>query len=174
VLVLTKPIGSGVLTSAAKAGKISEDDLKECIEVMVELNAAAGAAALEAGAHAATDITGFGLIGHAFEMAEGSKVTIELDAGAVPLMAGVVEMAKSKCLTRAHKSNLAYVGDRLIAGGIDELLVAILADAQTSGGLLIAVEPGRAKALVEAGALSHSWRVVGRVTSEGRSSLRLR
>ncbi len=148
VLVLTKPIGSGVLTTAAKKGLISESDLAEAIDVMTDLNRGACEAALEVGVHAATDITGFGLIGHAHEMAEASGVTIEIDAKSVPLMARTFELARGGTVTRAAASNLEHLGDRFAAKGVDETLVKVLADAQTSGGLLLAVGADRAAALV--------------------------
>src|SRR5262249_10583638 len=87
-LILTKPIGSGVLTTAAKKGLISEADLAECIAVMAQLNKAASEAMQAVGVHAATDITGFGLLGHAFEMAEASGVSLHLHASKVPLLEG--------------------------------------------------------------------------------------
>ncbi len=155
VLVLTKPLGSGTLTTAAKQGKISDADLAEAIDVMIELNAGACDAAREVGinvddgVHAATDITGFGLIGHAHEMAEASAVTIQLDPEAVPVMGRVMELASAGVVTRAAKSNLEHVGERLENRGADETLIMVLADAQTSGGLLLAVAPGRAESLVE-------------------------
>jgi len=148
VLVLTKPIGSGVLTSAAKAGKIGEDDLAEAIEVMIDLNAGAAEAALAVGARGVTDITGFGLIGHAFELADASGVSVELVADKVPLLAQAWTLAKQNILTRAHKSNLEYLGDRFVASAVDETLIGVLADAQTSGGLLIAVAEDRVDELV--------------------------
>jgi selenide,water dikinase len=147
-LVLTKPIGSGILTSAAKADRITLEDLAETIDVMVDLNAGACAAMLDVGVHAATDVTGFGLIGHAHEMAGGSGVTIGLIASEVPLIDGALRFARAGVLTRAHRSNLEYVGDRLDPGAVEQVLVGVLADAQTSGGLLIAVAADRTDALV--------------------------
>ncbi len=150
VLVLTKPIGSGILASAAKVGEISAADFQETIDIMTELNAGACTAMLEVGVHAATDITGFGLLGHAHELAHGSGVTVEIDSGRVPLLAKALELADGGIITRAYASNLEYLGDRLLAEGADELLVDVLADAQTSGGLLIAVAPDRVDALLAA------------------------
>ncbi len=150
VLVLTKPIGSGVLTSAAKAKKIADSDLAEAIDVMVELNAGACDAMLEVGVHSVTDISGFGLIGHAHEMADASGVTIEIEADRVPLMKQVLTLAGKGILTRAHRSNLEYLADRFSAAETDETLVKVLADAQTSGGLLLAVSPDKTDRLVEA------------------------
>ncbi len=173
VLVLSKPIGSGVLTSAAKAGDIDEGGLAEAVAVMIDLNAAASEAAIEVGARGVTDITGFGLIGHAFELAEASGVTIELEAGKVPLLDQTISLAKRKMLTRAHKTNLAHLGDRVVASGVDETTLAVLADAQTSGGLLIAVGEDRADELV-AGLKKRGTKsaaVVGRAVPKGASVL---
>ncbi len=149
-LVLTKPIGSGVLTSAAKAGKIKQADLEEAIDVMTDLNAGACTAMLDVGVHAVTDITGFGLIGHAHEMALAGDMTVTLDASSVPLLQQTMKWAGKGLLTRAYKSCLAFVGDRLSANGVDQTLVHVLADAQTSGGLLIAVPPDRTARLLDA------------------------
>ncbi len=153
-LILTKPIGSGVLTTAAKKGLIEESDLVEAITVMCQLNAAAAAAMVANGASAATDITGFGLVGHAFEVAEASGVSLTIRASKVPLLAGAVELAARDCLTRAHKGTLEHVGTMLRAENIDSTLLGVLCDAQTSGGLLIAIAPERAAVLL--GALHQS------------------
>ena len=148
VLVLTKPIGSGTLTTAAKKNEISQDDLAGCIDVMVELNASASGAMMAVGVNAATDVTGFGLLGHAFEVSSASNATLNIRAADVPLMAGAYELAKKGIVTRAHKTNLAYVGRRLRLDMADQTLVHLLADAQTSGGLLIAVAADRRDRLV--------------------------
>lgn len=173
VLVLTKPIGSGVLTTAAKKGLIAEADLAEAIDVMTDLNRGACEAALEVGVHSATDITGFGLIGHAHEMAEASGVTIELDAKSVPLMARTMGLARGGTITRAAGSNLEYLGDRFTSKGVDETLVKILADAQTSGGLLLAVARDRADALVAALKKRHTRAaaVIARVVPKSRNTI---
>ncbi len=147
-IVLTKPIGSGVLTSAAKAGKISEDDLAQAIDVMTDLNAGACEAMLTIGVNAVTDITGFGLIGHTHELADAGGVTVELQSSAVPLLDQTLELARNKMLTRAHKSNLEYLGDRFVSKNVEDTLVHVLADAQTSGGLLISVAEDKVDALV--------------------------
>ncbi len=173
-LVLTKPLGSGVLTSAVKSGKMPASDLAQAIAVMIHLNDGAATAALNVGAHSATDITGFGLIGHAFEMAAASNVTITLDTAAVPLMAETLKFARAGVLTRAHKSNLAYVGDRFRNDAADDVLVKVLADAQTSGGLLIAVASDRCDALLAALQSAHTpcSAIVGFVTDVSPFALR--
>lgn len=174
-LVLTKPIGSGVLTSAAKAGRIDDAELKEAVDVMIDLNAGACDAMLEAGVHAATDITGFGLLGHAYEMADGSGVSITIDAAAVPLLQRTRELAGEGVLTRAHRATLEHLGGRLDATGVDETLVSVLADAQTSGGLLIAVANERCADLVAALRRRHTTAsaIIGRVTGPASHALRV-
>ena len=155
VLVLTKPIGSGVLTSAAKGGMIPQEDLAETIDVMTDLNAGACAAMLEIGAgadgvHGVTDVTGFGLLGHAHEMASASKVTIEIDGSKVPLLTDALRFANMGIITRTHRTNLDFIGAGFACTCPDEVLTNVLADAQTSGGLLISVTPEKADALIEA------------------------
>ena len=176
VLVLTKPIGSGVLTSAAKKGTIPESDLDEAISVMTALNKEAAEAMMTIGVHAATDITGFGLLGHAFEMAEGAQLTIKMSAADVPLMSQVKDLAGQGILTRAHQATRKHLGDRLQIDAVDEVIVNVLADAQTSGGLLISVAPEKADRLVdtirENGGQTAT--IIGEVTDRGQHAIVLR
>lgn len=176
VLVLTKPIGSGVLTTAAKAHKIDAHELAEAIEVMTALNDGACAAMLEIGVHSATDVTGFGLLGHAFEMADGAGVTIEIEGGSVPLMAGAIDLARGGSLTRAHKACLEHLGKQLDAASADETLVKVLADAQTSGGLLISVAEARAPELLDALMRQKTTcaAAVGRVLQRGEQAIKVK
>lgn len=174
-LVLTKPIGSGTLTSAAKNGTIPEADLAEAIHVMTCLNRGARDAMVAVGAHAATDITGFGLVGHAYEMAAASGVTLHISAAAVPLMARALELAREGILTRAHKGTLAHLGDQLSTKDVDPVLVNLLCDAQTSGGLLIAVAADHADALLNAlrAGKTPCAAIIGEVVSSEASAIRL-
>jgi selenide,water dikinase len=149
VLILTKPLGTGTLTSAAKKDLIAESELAECIESMITLNRAACEAMVAVGVNACTDVTGYGLIGHAFEMADASGITIELEASAVPLMRQAHDLAKRGVLTRTHHATLGHLGARLDVAGVDETLVSVFADAQTSGGLLISVAPDRLDSLMQ-------------------------
>lgn len=142
-LILTKPIGSGTMCNAGKSGRIPPADLAETIAVMTQLNAAAARVAGEVGAHAVTDITGFGLIGHAGEMAEASGVTVELFAGTVPLIRQARELAAAGIVTRTWKTNLENLGSAFRQEGVAEDLLKLLADAQTSGGLLMSVAAAR-------------------------------
>jgi len=150
VLVLTKPLGTGFVTTASKKGRCPDEVLARAVAGMTQLNAV-GRDALNAagGASSVTDVTGFGLAGHATEMAEGSGVTIEIDLAALPRIEGSGELAEAGFITRATKTNREFVGDRLeIRAGADPLALEFLFDAQTSGGLLIAVHPDRADRLV--------------------------
>jgi selenide,water dikinase len=149
-LVLTKPLGSGILTSACKSGKLPPEQLREAIDVMTALNKAARDAAVAVGVSACTDITGFGLVGHAYEMAEGSNVSIVLSAGQVPLMQRTLQFARQGVLTRAAKTTRTYIGEKLaVDPRVEEPLAGVLMDAQTSGGLLLSVPAARCDALVD-------------------------
>jgi len=149
-LVLTKPIGSGVIVSAAKKGKIDDDELAATIAVMTQLNRGGRDAMVAVGVSAATDISGFGLVGHAFEIADASGVTVELDTASIPLLPRTLELARKGFLTRAYKSTIGHLGDRLQASGAEPTLVNVLCDAQTSGGLLICIPEERSAKLVTA------------------------
>jgi selenide,water dikinase len=167
VLVLTKPLGTGFITTAAKKERCPAATLEAAVASMVQLNAV-GRDALRAsgGAHGLTDITGFGLLGHAAELADGSGVTIELESGALPAIEGVRDLAGPTFHTRASKTNRAYVeGRSRIEPDADPIGVELAFDAQTSGGLLISVDPDHLDRLLaglaERGAAAAA--VVGRV-----------
>jgi selenide, water dikinase len=139
-LSLTKPLGIGVLNSWHKAtGQVSD----AAIEVMTTLNAAASRQALAAGITCVTDVTGFGLLGHLFKLARASGVTAVIDHTAVPYIEGAREIAKSGYMPGGSKRNLDWVRPHTDPGSLDEDELLLLADAQTSGGLLVAGElPG--------------------------------
>jgi selenide,water dikinase len=174
-LVLTKPIGSGVLTSTAMKGLIEQGDLAQTIEVMIHLNRSGRDAMIEAGASAATDVTGFGLVGHAFELADASSVTLEIEAAAVPLLERTMEFAGQGIVTRMHRDTLSHLGEKLLVRNVDPVLVNVLCDAQTSGGLLISVPQDRTDALLMSlkrnGAPCAA--VIGRVGPFDRHAVRL-
>ncbi len=146
VLLLTKPIGSGIVTTAIKRGIAPAPLVDRAIEVMSGLNRAAGEALAESGEiHALTDVTGFGLLGHAWEMASGSRVLLRLRAGAVPVLDGVHDLAAKDVVPGGSKANLRWVEPNVrFADGLAPTLPIVLADAQTNGGLLAAVGPARA------------------------------
>lgn len=169
VLVLTKPIGSGVLTTAAKAGLCTREQLEEAWMHMATLNARAGEAVTAANnVHACTDVTGFGLLGHSYEMASGSGVTIVLEGEKLPLMSGARALAGMGILPAGVYRNMDYVGAHLRqAQTAVQALVDLAADPQTSGGLLVALPPADAHKLVEALRPFAPWStVVGRVTGQ--------
>jgi selenide,water dikinase len=139
-LSLTKPIGTGILNAMHKAtGEVSP----AAVDVMTTLNAAASRAALDAGVRCATDVTGFGLLGHAFKLARASGVTAVIDHRAVPLIEGVAAAQRAGYLPGGSRRNLAWVTPHADFGTLSDEVLLLLADAQTSGGLLVAGEiPG--------------------------------
>ncbi len=148
-LWLTKPIGTGVLTTAHKNGDIAPEDLASAVASMVALNQAAARAAAAAGLHAATDVTGFALVGHAHEMAERSNVAIRIDAAAVPLLPGARAHAERGVSFGGLERNTAYfVGEGHVRFDekLDDATRRLMLDPQTSGGLLIGVPTGHAAA----------------------------
>ena len=152
-LVLTKPIGTGVLTTALKRDLATVADLAPAVQSMTTLNAGAARAMLATGVHAATDVTGFGLLGHLHNMLNASGVSAELDASAVPLLPHAAELAERGGgaipggTTRNRDALDAHV---TFAASVNETMRVLLFDAQTSGGLLIAVAANRADALIAA------------------------
>ena len=149
VLLLTKPLGSGILSTAIKRGIATKEQVDRIVEVMSALNRAAGEAlAASGGVHALTDVTGFGLLGHAWEMAEGSRVALRLRAAAIPVLEGVHELAAKGVVPGGSRANLEWVTPNVsFAAGLPATLPIVLADAQTNGGLLAAVDPARADAV---------------------------
>jgi len=149
VLVLTKPLGTGFITTANRAGKCPEDTLKAACASMARLNKDASEHAVALGAKAATDITGFGLAGHALEMALASDVTIELTLERLPLLPGVEVLAKKGHHTRANATNRAHAESSLSLVECEKnSRVEFLFDPQTSGGLLVAIDAPHADELV--------------------------
>jgi selenide,water dikinase len=149
-LVLTKALGTGFVTTAHRAGHCPEDTLKAACASMIQLNDAGRDAMLAAGAHSATDITGFGLAGHAYGMAKGSGVTLVLELSRLPLLPGADKLARRPYLTRATATNAAYVAEGLrVEGEPDPVRMEFFYDAQTSGGLLISVPAASAESLVD-------------------------
>ena len=146
VLVLTKPLGAGAVATALKRGLASEALVARAVEVMTTLNATAAEQARAAGAHALTDVTGFGLLGHAHELAEASGLAAEIDAGAVPAIEGVLELLEGEqAIAGGSRRNRADAdGFTSWAGAVPEARRRLVCDAMTSGGLLAAVPAERA------------------------------
>ena len=152
VLFLTKPLGSGILTTARRNDAITAVELEPAIAIMATLNRAAALAFDGLEIHAATDITGFGMLGHLAEMTLGAHLGAVVDASAVPIMDGVFSLAESGNVPGGSRANLrhALANGTVFAATVSETLQLILADAQTSGGLLVAVAPNDASAYLEA------------------------
>ncbi len=174
VIVLTKALGTGIVLTAVKGRQAPADVLEAAVASMVRLNAEAARIAVDAGARGATDVTGFGLLGHLGRMATESAVDVVIEVAAVPVLPGVRELAAAGIVPGGTGRNRAWVGERLDAAGVDELDVTILADAQTSGGLVFGVDPAAAPdVLSRLLASGHDAAVVGRVRSgTGRLELR--
>ncbi len=166
VLVLTKPLGVGVTTTAIKRGECPPAVAAVAIESMTRSNAMAARVAIDAGATGATDVTGYGLLGHLARMAEESHVDVTLAVDLVPLFDGVAELAAAGLVPGGTQRNLEFVEPRLRRGGTDEVTVLLLADAQTSGGLLFGATPDAASAAVaELNAGGHRAAIVGWATA---------
>ncbi|MBN1264729.1 MAG: selenide, water dikinase SelD [Anaerolineales bacterium] len=151
VLILTKPLGLGIIATAVKSGLAEEETASEAAKVMAALNREAGEVMVEAGANACTDITGFGLLGHLREMAASSGVDVLLSAKDVPVLEGVEDLAAAGAIPGGTLNNLAFVNDNVRFGeGVSRTKQLILADAQTSGGLLISLPEDRAEMLLAA------------------------
>jgi selenide,water dikinase len=149
-LVLTKALGTGILSTAAKRGILPEAERHELTASMTTLNLAASRAALAAEARCATDITGFGLLGHATHIAQASGVTVQLHVATVPLLSGTRAMIERGALTGGAARNVAYLEPLVDWGRTTDEMRAVLVDPQTSGGLLVALKPERVSAFVAA------------------------
>ncbi len=149
ILFLTKPLGTGIIATALKAGRAPASIVEGAIQTMLTLNRAAteAFATLPHGAvHGCTDVTGFGLVGHACEMAAASKVTIQIRADRVPLLAGVTVLVAGNVPGGGRTNAQHFASSLRVDAGLDPDLVQILHDPQTSGGLLVAVDPAQARA----------------------------
>lgn len=149
VLVLTKPLGGGLLISAYKAEEASEDEVEAMVTTMKALNAVACEVMLEVGINACTDITGFGLLGHGMEMALASKVTLSFQAEKIPLLPGALDHAQAGLMPAASVQNKQYVSSTVrLEGRLSDDLMDVLYGAETSGGLLISLPRKKADSLL--------------------------
>jgi selenide,water dikinase len=144
VLILTKPLGTGILSTAAKNGKLASGHLAALVESMTTLNAVASRVAIALDSHCATDVTGFGLLGHASHIARASRVGIRIDRAAIPLLPGTRDAWSAGARTGGGERNLDFVADIVDWGDTSDADRAVLVDPQTSGGLLVALRPERA------------------------------
>lgn len=173
-LVLTKPLGLGILNTAIKAGIVDEETYDEAVKVMVTLNKYGKEAMDKAGGiNSVTDITGFGFLGHALEMAEGSNVTIKICSDKVPIIKGAKENAEMGIIPAGAYDNRRFIGDKIfINEGVEQYLKDILFDPQTSGGLLISVKKENKDKLLEAlKDTPNTFALVGEVTKKEKYHL---
>ena len=175
-LVLTKPIGTGILATAVKRGQAGDDVERRIVAVMRQLNRAAAEAMLETGVSACTDVTGFGLLGHLREMATASGLDAEIDVAAVPVIEPARDLAAADVVPGGTLENLAHVSPHVdFAPGLSRVDRLLLADAQTSGGLLISVPAARCDALLATlhGKGVVAARRIGRFTGPGSGKIRV-
>lgn len=170
VLLLTKPLGMSPVATAMKKQVLDADTMRRAVEQMAMLNRGAAEAVLDLSVHAATDVTGFGIMGHGAEMAAGANLTLHLDSVAIPVFEGALELSRQGMVSAGCKHGRANLEGRYaIAAGVDQALADIMFDAETSGGLLLAVPEGVApkaqQRLQDAGALAAA--IVGRFQSGG-------
>lgn len=148
VIVLTKPLGTGIVTTALKKGHVSEEEYGAAVTSMSMLNATAASVMLRYSVHACTDVTGFSLMGHSSEMAMGSGITIRLRATALPLLPGARRLALEGYITGGCKRNRTYLADKVhVDSSVPQDLNEVAFDPQTSGGLLIAIPAHEAASL---------------------------
>jgi selenide,water dikinase len=172
-LILTKPLGSGVITTGIKRQLVTVETITEVTDLMVMLNkdAATALAGFGGAIHAVTDVTGFGLLGHLGEVLDSSGVGVELKASRIPILAQAVELAAQGIAPGGSRANLETVGpDYSFGDDISDDLKLLLADAQTSGGLLVSVDPAKTAAVVQAlqAAGTPIAAVIGRITDGPR------
>ena len=175
-LILTKPIGTGVISTGIKFNKAAPDVVEASLATMLLAGRDAAAAMREFDVAGATDITGFGLLGHTWEMARASGVTIEIDSARVPLIPGAVEMAGQGLLTSGDKSNRKYVGDNIEIGGrVSKEIASLFFDPQTAGGMLISISAERADQLLARLQKTYAdASIIGRATERGPRSILVR
>lgn len=161
ILVLTKPIGTGAISTGIKRGVAKQESIDAAMKAMTTSAAQASKVMQELGANGCTDITGFGLLGHAFEMAKGSEVTFQINSKEVPLLPDVLNLIEQKMLTRGDRNNRLYVGETVrITESVSKEMQSALFDPQTAGGLLISLEANKAEELLEK---VEGAKIIGRV-----------
>lgn len=170
-LILTKPIGTGAISTAIKRGVASKSAVEAAMKAMTTSAASAAKEMQVAGAHACTDITGFGLLGHAYEMARASHVCLVIDASRVPLLPDVLELISQGMLTRGDKNNREYVGETVrISEHISREMQSALFDPQTAGGLLISVDQSKVEDLVSK---INGAAIIGKVEAQSEFLIRV-
>lgn len=176
VLILTKPLGLGIMNTAAKAELLNEDKINEITAIMCTLNKYAKECMKGLEVHACTDITGFSLVGHSYEMAYGSNKTIEIFSDSVPVIKEALEYARMGIIPEGMYNNLEYLKDKFtLKSNISQEIQDILLDPQTSGGLLISLPEKNAKEyLSRIGEFAAYAKVIGQVTDKGQMDIIIR
>lgn len=165
LLVLTKPIGTGIINTAVKHGKASKEAESAALGAMMTSGREASELMVSAGANACTDVTGFGLLGHAYEMASASGVTFRVRSKDVPLLPDVRDLVEKKMLTRGDRNNREYTGTSVnFCGPVDSTSQSILFDPQTAGGFLISIPEEGAATIIEG---VQGAAVIGEVVAKG-------
>jgi selenide,water dikinase len=175
-IILTKPIGTGVISTGIKRAKAPPEVVAESVATMMMSGKYAAEAITKFEVKGATDVTGFALLGHAWEMACASNVTIEIDSARVPLINGALELAAAGMMTGADKTNREYVGEDVsFDGGIDPNLVRLFFDPQTAGGLLLAIPEEKADDLLSELRQNYSRaEIIGTVTESDEKRLAIK
>jgi selenide,water dikinase len=172
-VILTKPIGTGVISLGIKLSKTSEEVVAASVEAMLTAGGDAAVAMREFNVKGATDVTGFALIGHAWEMARASRVTLEIESDHVPILMGALELAGLGMVTGGDKTNREYVGgDIEIAESVSKEMCSLIFDPQTAGGMLITISSDRAADLLSR--LRQNYpraEIIGRVLERGKHSI---
>jgi len=173
VIILTKPIGTGVISTGIKFGKAASDVVDESISTMLTPGKYAAEAIAKFDVKAATDVTGFALLGHTWEMACASNVAIEIEAARVPLISGALDLAAAGLLTSGDKTNREYVGEDVeVAPTIDPNLMKLLYDPQTAGGLLLAIAQEKADELLRELRTNYPRaEIIGRVSERAEKAI---
>jgi cysteine desulfurase NifS/selenium donor protein len=173
-LILTKPIGTGILSTGVKQGMTDKSIAEEIYRLMSSLNKSAAEALAQFDVHACTDVTGFGLAGHLHEMSSASGVEVELDSAAVPVLDSARELAQMGVIPGGTISNIEFMEGKIMwPDGIDQITKTLLCDAQTSGGLLVALDGGDSESAIEALHWAGVDRAVqiGQVVREGKGTI---
>lgn len=168
VLILTKPIGSGILTTAVKGGLITEKEIENVYKTMAFLNKTAKDEIVKHEVHACTDITGFGLLGHCYEMAKSANVNIKISTSDVPIFQDALEYARQGILAAGVYENSKFVGNKVRFNNIAQEMQDVLFDPQTSGGLLISIAEEKAQSLYNDLSIALSNTICGKPCIVGR------
>ncbi len=175
-LVLTKPLGIGIITTGIKRGIVSVEDEEQAVAVMSELNRGAAEAAQDSGVNACTDVTGFGLLGHLYEMVKASKVSAVIEASKVPVLESVWGCLRQKAIPGGTLANKRYLEDKVyFSPDVDEDMRLVLCDAITSGGLLLSIPEQQLSGLIRSleEKKTHSMVVIGRISEQDPGTIKV-